>query len=329
MAEASAYDVIGDIHGHADKLEALLKHLGYAATGTGYRPPAGRKAVFLGDLIDRGPEQLRVLEIVKSMVDNGDAQCILGNHEFNAIGYLEDDPSSPGESLRPSRGDSEKARKNREQHAAFIAQAGHQSQTHRYWVQWFRTLPPFLDLGGVRVVHGSWDDASVASLTGAGWTEGALLADDLLLEAYRTGSPVRAARERLTCGLELPLPEGRYILDKSGHRHHEVRIADWRHQATALHEVALVPPGQEEQLRGMTWPAELALNPIEGSPVFIGHHWFSGQPRTESRKLACLDWSAGKGGPLVAYRWDGEEELHDDKLAWVSPSCPTGQTLPT
>ena len=63
------YDIIGDIHGQAAKLEALLTLMGYRASGTGYKAPAGRQAVFLGDLIDRGPGQLQVLQIVRAMVD--------------------------------------------------------------------------------------------------------------------------------------------------------------------------------------------------------------------------------------------------------------------
>ena len=51
-----------------------------------------------------------------------------------------------------------------------------------------------------------------------------------------------------------------------------------------------------------------------GAPVFVGHYWFSGKPGVESSKLACLDWSAAKDGPLVAYQWDGEAELSSDKL---------------
>ena len=51
--------------------------------------------------------------------------------------------------------------------------------------------------------------------------------------------------------------------------------------------------------------------------MFIGHHWFSGQPVIESPKLACLDWSAAKDGPLVGYRWAGESQLRNDHLVWV------------
>jgi hypothetical protein len=67
----------------------------------------------------------------------------------------------------------------------------------------------------------------------------------------------------------------------------------------------------------MEWPADLVIAKIEGSPIFVGHHWFSGHPVIESPKLACLDWSAAADGPLVAYRWDGEAELSNEKLVWV------------
>ena len=59
---SSSYDIIGDIHGHARKLERLLRHLGYRETRDAWRHP-DRTAVFVGDFIDRGPEQLRTIDI--------------------------------------------------------------------------------------------------------------------------------------------------------------------------------------------------------------------------------------------------------------------------
>lgn len=316
------YDVIGDVHGQAGKLERLLALMGYVPCGRGYQAPQGRQAVFLGDLIDRGPGQIRVLEIVRAMVESGDALCIMGNHEFNAIAYVVDDPSSPGEALRPNRGDSAKCLKNRQQHAEFLAQVGEGSKDHREWVEWFRSLPVCLDLGGIRAVHGCWDVGAVRLLAAAEWHAGRPLTDELLYQVGRhvpreEESELVRARKLLTCGLELPLPQGQFILDKAGHQHSEVRIANWRDWADQLHEVALVPPGQEAQLAGMDWPSELVISAIEGSPIFVGHHWFTGHPKIESPKLACLDWSAAKEGPLVAYRWDGEEELRNDNLVWA------------
>ncbi len=312
-----ALDLIGDVHGQDGKLEGLLRHLGYRPAGRGFKAPAGRQAVFVGDLVDRGPGQLRVLEVVRAMVESGDARAVMGNHEFNAIGYVTPDEDRPGEFLRPNRGDSATCLKNRAQHAAFLAQVGEGSAAHRAWVEWFKTLPVWFDQGGVRVVHACWDDAAVATLSAAGWGDNHRLDDAMLAEAHRDGSVVRDARKLLTSGLEMPLPSGRYIEDKQGHRHAAVRIANWRHRATELAQVALVPPGQEEQLKGIAWPEGLALTEPQGSPVFIGHHWFTGTPKIEHAKLCCLDWSAASQGPLVAYRWDGEQELADHKLTWV------------
>jgi hypothetical protein len=173
-----------------------------------------------------------------------------------------------------------------------------------------------MDLGGIRVAHACWDDAAVNTLANAGWSPGKPLDDTLLLATHQKGSDLEQARKLLTSGMELALPDGRYIQDKEGHRHYEVRLANWRDWASALHEIALVPSGQEEQIHGLALPEGYNRTPITGTPIFIGHHWFKGQPKIESGKLACLDWSAAAGGPLVAYRWDGEEVLSDDKLVW-------------
>lgn len=314
------YDIVGDVHGHADKLEGLLRKMGYVPHGRGYKPPVGRQLIVLGDLIDRGPQQLRVLEIARSMMDDGNALMVIGNHEFNAIGYVTPD-AAPGsqDCLRPNRVPGKKADQNRDQHRAFLEQVGEGSARHKEWVEWFKHLPPCLDLGGIRAVHGCWDQEAVDVLRENGWSAGKVLDEQTLHAAYDKRSRVRWARNLLTCGLELPLPEGRFITGKGGHQHNEVRIANWRDWAKGLHELALVPKGQEEQLKGVEWPADLVISAIEGSPIFVGHHWFTGHPTIESPKLACLDYSAGEDGPLVAYRWDGETQLRNEKLVWFSP----------
>ncbi|MGW1032987.1 polynucleotide kinase-phosphatase [Streptomyces antibioticus] len=71
------FDIIGDIHGCSAELEALLGKLGYA---DGVHPE-GRQAVFVGDLVDRGPDSPAVLRRVMAMVKSGDALCVPGNHE--------------------------------------------------------------------------------------------------------------------------------------------------------------------------------------------------------------------------------------------------------
>ncbi len=315
----NSYDIVGDVHGHADELQALLRKLGYTPSGPGFKPPAGRQLILVGDLIDRGPGQLRALEIARAMIDAGDARCVMGNHEFNAIGYVMPDPRNPGDFLRPNRGDAVVSRKNVAQHAAFIAQVGEGSATHHEWVRWFRTLPLFLDLGGIRVAHASWHDPSIDLIKAAADNRDApMMSDGFFDQCHIEGSPLESARLRLTCGLEWPLPPGMFILDKAGHRHFDMRIADWRFRARRLREIALVPNGNEDAVPDIEIPDEVMPMPITGAPIFVGHHWFSGEPTIEYDKHLCLDWSiAREGGRLVAYRWDGEETLQASGLVWV------------
>ena len=74
-------DIIGDVHGEADALRTLLKKLGCDWK----RGVAERPIVFVGDLIDRGPDSPAVVELVIDLVEAGIAQCVLGNHELNVL----------------------------------------------------------------------------------------------------------------------------------------------------------------------------------------------------------------------------------------------------
>jgi polynucleotide kinase-phosphatase len=93
------FDIIGDVHGCGDELESLLAALGYEAgerrDGTGldagpvYHHPDGRHAVFVGDLVDRGPRVLDTLRIVRNMVESGSGWCVMGNHEQKLLRALQ------------------------------------------------------------------------------------------------------------------------------------------------------------------------------------------------------------------------------------------------
>ena len=107
------YDIVGDIHGHADKLQRLLQRLGYEERDGIYRH-ASRQLIFVGDFIDRGPEIRRTLQIARAMVDAGTARAVMGNHEFNALLYHTKGPD--GEWLRPHN------EKNTSQHQATLDQ---------------------------------------------------------------------------------------------------------------------------------------------------------------------------------------------------------------
>jgi protein phosphatase len=86
------FDIIGDVHGCFDELAALLTQLGYGITpregGYAVQPPDGRQAIFLGDLVDRGPDTPGVLKLVMGMVATGSALCIPGNHDMKLLRKL-------------------------------------------------------------------------------------------------------------------------------------------------------------------------------------------------------------------------------------------------
>lgn len=86
------FDIIGDVHGCYDELLALLTQLGYGVEQNGeaveVKPPAGRKLIFLGDLVDRGPKIPQVLKLVMSMVEKGTALCVPGNHDVKLMRKL-------------------------------------------------------------------------------------------------------------------------------------------------------------------------------------------------------------------------------------------------
>lgn len=88
--ETGPFDIIGDIHGCYDELVELLSKLGYAvnADDCTAKPPDGRKAVFLGDLCDRGPKNVEVLRLVMNMAQTGDAWCVAGNHDAKLLKSL-------------------------------------------------------------------------------------------------------------------------------------------------------------------------------------------------------------------------------------------------
>jgi polynucleotide kinase-phosphatase len=86
--ETGPFDLIGDVHGCGDELRTLLSQLGYQFEGGGAHHPDGRKAVFLGDLVDRGPDIPGVLRLVMAMVQSGDAICVPGNHDVKLVRKL-------------------------------------------------------------------------------------------------------------------------------------------------------------------------------------------------------------------------------------------------
>ena len=299
-------DIIGDIHGQYDKLTALLSALGYRPEAATWKHPAGRRVVFLGDYIDRGPRIRDVLHLVRAMMESGDALAIMGNHEYNAIGYHT--PDGKGDYLRP------RFRRNREQHAATVAAFAERPEEWETWIDWMKGLPFFLDLGGLRAVHAAWHPDALPAL------QGATLRDPAFLKATTVkGTAEFLAVEILLKGVELPLPADTTSADKDGHLRKAIRGRWWENAPEGMNYQELIfppadtpPPVPVSDTILQTIPGYETTEP----PAFVGHYWLPATtPRAPlTHNVACLDFSAAREGPLVAYRWDGEQTLTADKF---------------
>ena len=318
LGPMSQYDIIGDVHGCADLLVGLLDRLGYRQTGGVFRNP-DRQAVFVGDLIDRGKYQLETLSLVRSMVDAGSAQLVMGNHEFNAISYATPNPGTPGEFMRPH------SEKNTKQHQSFLDEVPSGTPEYAEWINWFKTLPLYLDLDDIRVVHACWSRDHIGKLNQ--WiSPGEPMTTEFVVRANQKGSQEHRAIEVLLKGPELSLDQYGQpgFMDKDGHVRHDARIRWWRSAATTLRELAEIPPASQTadghvypQLPELACPDQAAFDYRDTKPVFYGHYWRNWEPlegEDWTNSTVCVDFSAVKGGPLVAYRWDGNSVISRDSF---------------
>jgi hypothetical protein len=304
----TGYDVIGDVHGHVERLEALLRQMGYSERDGAWRHPE-RTAVFVGDLIDRAAgTQMDTLRLVRSMCDAGSAQMVIGNHEFNAVAYATHDLDK-GDWCRLH------TEENRHQHSAFIDELGFDSADHRWALDWFCSLPLWLDLGGLRVVHACWSQSDMDYLGGVLDDQRALTVESVI-DGSIDGHQTYLSIENLLKGPEVHM-QGYSYDDKGGIRRELARVAWWDGDATTLRHGAVVPsdtllrdPSEEPAEHLPETPLPDSVPRYHGDvPVVFGHYWYSGELRLDNPKAVCVDYSAGKGGPLVAYRWSGETEL--------------------
>jgi hypothetical protein len=318
------YDIIGDIHGHAAVLETLLKKLGYSnQQQQGYYQHPERKTIFVGDLIDRGTENFRTLEMAKAMVDNNQAFIVMGNHEFNALCYHTQD--AEGHYLRPHTS------KNTSQHQEVLEEIRERGEAiWKTYLEWFRRMPLFLEMNGFRVVHACWDHRSIDFIrnTHVRDKEGRLT-NEFLQQAAREGTETFDAVDILLKGKEIRLPQNHPgLYDKDHNLRKKVRVKWWlteeqRKTVKTYDQVTRIDKKQLEKLKNIKIPLEI-LNelkedgsPEDSIPVFIGHYWFTGTPQLLTGTTASLDYSVARGGHLVCYRWDGEQILDESKFVRV------------
>ncbi len=310
------YDIIGDVHGAADKLTGLLRRLGYRERNGAFRS-GDHRVIFVGDLVDRGSEQVRTLHIVRSMVDTGSAQVVMGNHEFNAIGFATENPRGGPDFLRTHKGT--KGVKNLRQQEALLAEIPFGSMLHHETVAWFKTLPLWLELDQIRVVHACWHRPSIDYL-GVVAGPKSTFDDEFFVAAFQEETDEYIAAKTVLKGPEITLDDYGQppFVDREGYSRRSARIRWWASGKATLRSAALIPEGSVTS-DGSAYPAlpniacteaaQFHYGPDE-KPVFFGHYFKSGRPVIEQPAAACLDYGAERAdASLVAYRFDGEPFL--------------------
>ena len=333
MSGPVGYDVIGDIHGHLAALESLLAKLGYAKTPSGWHCPDGRSLVFCGDLIDRGPQNLGVIRLVRDLCEAGHARMAMGNHEYNALCFHTlADPTrgAPGmaEVLASGNGEDRWLRSHNathlKQHRATWAEMKASPEEALSHLEWMRGLPLWLELEGLRIVHACWDDREMARF-------GPGIDEPFLQRAwgswdYAQQSAEFLAVETLLKGPEIELPAGNLYRDKEGTERHRARLRWWLagkelRPGALWREICLLPASCQGQ--ALEQPVAEATRlllpgyPTDAPPVLVGHYWLDREQSLLAPNVACVDWSIARAGKLAAYRWSGERQLSSVNFSWV------------
>ena len=307
------YDLIGDIHGCGLTLIDLLEQMGYSKRNGVYQHPK-RKVVFLGDIVDRGPNIRLACHIVRDMVEAGHADIVMGNHEYNVVTYLSEAPAGMRQPfLRPH------TPRNNFIVEQTLEQFANYPQEFNEMLDWFLTIPLFREYEHFRVVHACWDHQMIDEyLRRYGSNQ---ITKEMLPESVQTDSFLYQFLDRMLRGTSLKLPDGRSMTAKDGMVRQFFRTKFWAGDPQRYNDVIFQPDPLPEDLQHALLSEDekqqlLFYGPDE-KPLFIGHYWMSGLPEPIVPNIACLDYSAVKYGRLVAYRMDTERHMQKGKFAWV------------
>jgi len=304
-------DFIGDIHGYANELENLLISLGYKPTNGIWMHP-NRRAVFVGDFINRGPFNRRVIEIIRPMVEVGSGYAILGNHEINAICYF---------TLRKSKKPIQAPGPSNKKFLDKIKRDYiNDLELFEDVIKWLRTLPLYINFGNVRVVHAYWSKNHIQTISKRlnGKTK---LSKSFLKEVFAGGTLLSKAFMQTTKGVEFSFPPNIVVRENLRVRKISYRVKWWINPQNKTY--AEIHYESKVDLPDIAVPKPYIL-PFEiykstEPPVFIGHYCMGNGDMIPAPNICCVDACAANGGHLAAYRWDGEKTLLHDKLVYFPP----------
>ena len=304
------YDIIGDIHGHAELLKKMLRELGYSKNQNVYGHPS-RKAIFVGDFINRGNENRKSLKIIRGMVDNGNAYAILGNHEIYALLVsVKDKNRIP--LIKSPTGSMVSAIRT-------INEFAKQPEEWKSYKKWMLSLPLFIEFEGLRIVHVCWSDEAIEILKDA-LKEMKLNKEVLRNLIRKPNSKISKSIQTVTKGIDFVMPGDLKIINDKGISPRSFRLRWWEDpRGKTFQEISFE---SKFNLPSYTVPEQLIQdnfvyaddNPI----VFFGHYSRVDGPHIIKKNICCIDsWIAGSK-TLTAYRWNGENALKTENLIQIT-----------
>jgi hypothetical protein len=305
------YDIIGDVHGHASLLKKLLKEMGYSTVKGVWRHPE-RMAVFIGDFINRGPQIRETLQIIYSMAAEGSALVILGNHEYSAILYH----------IKDSKGDylSKHISANRGQIQSTLTAFKNFKEEWKDYLQWFRNLPFFLDLGEIRIAHAYWNDSEMKFLSES--IPQGKLKKSFLRSIHEDQHPAAAIIYKTLKGLEFQCPPDLVVKCENGISRKIFRMNWWESPGhKTFRDLSF---GNKFILPSYTVPIEIAPSFEPYGPekpiLFVGHYCLTQGPQIIQSNICCIDGCVTGNQRLSAYRYQGETTLKQENILTVDIS---------
>ena len=303
------YDIIGDVHGYASLLKKLFLQLGYQKTENGYWHP-NRKAIFVGDFVNRGPEIRKTIRIIRKMVENGNALAILGNHEIYAITYY----------LKEKDGSLVVKTKNKNflaLHKTISEFTGFADEWKDH-LNWMLNLPLYLDLGEIRIVHACWSEEAIAWLNKA--EESGKSRKDIFKKVHKKPKS-KTARNilLLTKGVDFKMPGNLKIISNKGISPQSFRLRWWENpEGKTFEEMSFE---SKFSLPEYEIPKHVApvLSPYSATspPVFFGHYCRHNGPYIIKSNICCVDSCVAGSKTLTAYCWNGEQKLNLENLVHI------------
>ncbi|MEE2780119.1 MAG: metallophosphoesterase [Myxococcota bacterium] len=318
--------IIGDVHGEFDELVALLEHreVGYRDVLArrragqplvrGARPE--RTLIFVGDLVDRGPDSPSVVDLVLDLMDAGLARCIIGNHELNLLRGDNDQRGRPGTGWFSGRPDSFQLVKGGRHHDFRCAEATTE-QCARFRER-LNVLPLAGERDDLRVVHACWQEEGIEKLRKADYDgiQGVTEAYEYFHQQMQQDQDYLAL---LTLAKEEIAPYEAQLRNRSVPPPPMGEVGNWllagvREQNDNPVKVLTSGPeqiAQSEPIFKERWrlhERERWWNHYSGTPVVLGHYWRSTTPQRrglwdgmdpfcwigETGRVFCVDYSVGR-----------------------------------